>query len=48
MQVLCAGTDGRPSLEDTYVAGRIAQRLGGQSTDAALLALAVAGERRMR
>jgi 2-phosphosulfolactate phosphatase len=45
VQLLCAGTDGRPSVEDTYVAGRLAQRLGGQASDAALLALAVAGER---
>jgi 2-phosphosulfolactate phosphatase len=45
VNVVCAGTDARPSLEDTYVAGRLVERLGGQATDAALLALAVAGER---
>ena len=39
----CApGTDGRPSLEDIYVAGRLAERLGGPASDAALLARAVA------
>ncbi len=33
-----AGTNGRPALEDTYAAGRIASRLEGERTDAALMA----------
>jgi 2-phosphosulfolactate phosphatase len=33
-----AGTNGRPALEDTYVAGRIASRLEGERTDTALMA----------
>ena len=44
VQLLCAGTDGRPSLEDIYVAGRLAERLGGRGSDAALLARAAARE----
>ena len=27
--VLCAGTDGHPSIEDTYVAGRLVETIGG-------------------
>jgi 2-phosphosulfolactate phosphatase len=42
VQLLCAGTDGRPSVEDIYVAGRLAERLGGRGSDAALLARAAA------
>jgi len=42
VQLLCAGTDGRPALEDVYVAGRIAARLDGPHTDAALVVRAVA------
>jgi 2-phosphosulfolactate phosphatase len=42
VQVLCAATEGRPSIEDTYVAGRIAAGLAGGRTDGALLAEAVA------
>jgi len=42
--IVCAGTEGQPSVEDTYVAGRIAQQLPGPRTDAALVAeAAVAG-----
>ena len=33
-----SGTSGRPALEDTYLAGRIARRLEGERTDAALMA----------
>lgn len=40
-QILCSGTDGRLGLDDVYVAGRIAQRLG-LGTDAARVAKAVA------
>ncbi|MEA2254710.1 MAG: 2-phosphosulfolactate phosphatase [Solirubrobacteraceae bacterium] len=42
VQLLCSGTDARPALEDVYVAGRIAERLGGRRSDSALVALAVA------
>jgi 2-phosphosulfolactate phosphatase len=42
VQLLCSGTDGRPALEDVYVAGRIAARLPGRLSDAALTARAVA------
>lgn len=40
-----SGTDGRPALEDTYLAGRIASRLEGERTDAAVMAEWVAGVR---
>ena len=40
--LVCAGTEGRLSIEDLYVAGRIAARLGGPRSDAALAAEAVA------
>lgn len=33
--VVCAGVEGRPNLDDTYVAGRIAGLLGWERTDAA-------------
>jgi 2-phosphosulfolactate phosphatase len=33
--VLCAGVQGRPNLDDTYVAGRIVELLGWERTDAA-------------
>lgn len=36
--IVCAGTEGRASIEDTYVAGSIARRLSGPRTDATLLA----------
>jgi 2-phosphosulfolactate phosphatase len=42
LQIVCAGTNGAPALEDIYVAGRIAARLQGPRTDAALAAAAVA------
>lgn len=42
VQLLCSGTDGRPALEDAYVAGRIVARLDGAHSDAALVARAVA------
>lgn len=43
IQLLCAGTDGRPALEDIYVAGRLAARLCDPiRTDAAHVAVAVA------
>lgn len=40
--IACAGTEGRPSIEDLWVAGRIAARLTGPRSDAALAAEAVA------
>jgi 2-phosphosulfolactate phosphatase len=42
VQLLCAGTDGRPALEDVYAAGRIAARLPGERSDAALTCIAAA------
>nr|MBA2523991.1 2-phosphosulfolactate phosphatase [Solirubrobacterales bacterium] len=42
VQLLCSGTAGRPALEDIYVAGRIAARLPGSMSDAALASRAVA------
>ncbi len=42
VQIVCAGTNGAVSLEDTYVAGRISRRLSGPRTDAARAAEAVA------
>lgn len=44
VQLMCSGTNGRAALEDVYVAGRIAARLGGRQADSALIARAVAGE----
>jgi 2-phosphosulfolactate phosphatase len=43
VQLVCCGTDGRPALEDVYVAGRIAARLDRPKSDAALIAWAAAG-----
>jgi 2-phosphosulfolactate phosphatase len=40
--VVCSGTDGRPALEDVYVAGKIVGRLRGERSDAAQIALACA------
>jgi 2-phosphosulfolactate phosphatase len=42
VQVVCSGTDGAAALEDTYVAGRICERLDGPRTDAARIAETVA------
>ncbi|MDQ3607411.1 MAG: 2-phosphosulfolactate phosphatase [Actinomycetota bacterium] len=42
VQLVCAGTNGRPALEDIYAAGRIAAVLPGSRTDAALAAQCVA------
>jgi 2-phosphosulfolactate phosphatase len=38
----CSGTDGRPALEDVYVAGRIVEQLGGGLSDSARVAACVA------
>jgi 2-phosphosulfolactate phosphatase len=40
--LVCAGTDGSVSLDDVYVAGRLSAALGGERTDAARVAEAVA------
>ncbi len=40
--LVCAGTDGRPSLDDVYVAGRIVGLLEGPRTDSARMAECVA------
>lgn len=37
--VVCAGVEGTPNLDDTYVAGRIAELLACERTDAAEIAL---------
>jgi phosphosulfolactate phosphohydrolase-like enzyme len=42
LQIVCAGTNEAPALEDTYLAGRICAALPGERTDAALIAEAVA------
>jgi 2-phosphosulfolactate phosphatase len=39
--IVCSGTDGRPALEDVYVAGRLAAALDGTRSDAARVAEAV-------
>ena len=41
--VVCAGVEGRPNLDDTYVAGRIAGLLGWERTDAAEAAVRLVG-----
>ncbi len=40
--IVCAGTDGRVSIEDVYLAGRLSALLEGPRTDAAQVAEAVA------
>jgi 2-phosphosulfolactate phosphatase len=40
--LVCAGTNGNVTVEDTYLAGRLSARLDGPRTDAALIAEAVA------
>jgi len=41
--LVCAGTDGSPTIEDVYLAGRLSAGLDGPRTDAAHIAEAVAG-----
>jgi 2-phosphosulfolactate phosphatase len=36
--IVCSGTDGRPALEDVYVAGRIVAAIDGMPSDAARVA----------
>jgi len=40
--ILCAGTNGSVTVEDTYLAGRLSAAMDGPKTDAALIAEAVA------
>jgi 2-phosphosulfolactate phosphatase len=40
--IVCSGTDGRPALEDVYVAGRLVMALDGAQSDAARVAECVA------
>jgi 2-phosphosulfolactate phosphatase len=40
--LVCAGTDGRVSIEDVYLAGRLSAGLEGERTDAARIAEALA------
>lgn len=40
--IVCSGTDGRPALEDVYVAGRLVAALDGTRSDAARVAEVVA------
>jgi 2-phosphosulfolactate phosphatase len=40
--IVCSGTDGRPALEDVYVAGRLVAALDGTRSDAARVAERVA------
>jgi 2-phosphosulfolactate phosphatase len=40
--IVCSGTNGRPALEDVYVAGRLVAALGGVPSDAARVADRVA------
>jgi 2-phosphosulfolactate phosphatase len=41
--IFCAGVKGAFALDDSYVAGRIVERLGGERSDAAEAALRLAG-----
>ncbi|MGH3057392.1 MAG: 2-phosphosulfolactate phosphatase [Gaiellaceae bacterium] len=43
VEVVCAGVDGRFTLDDAYCAGRIATLLGGERSDAAEAAVRLAG-----
>jgi 2-phosphosulfolactate phosphatase len=43
VEVVCAGVDGRFTLDDAYCAGRIARLLGGERSDAAEAAVRLAG-----
>lgn len=42
VEVVCAGVQGRFTIDDAYCAGRIAELLGGEPTDAAEAAIRVA------
>jgi 2-phosphosulfolactate phosphatase len=43
VEVVCAGVDGRFTLDDAYCAGRIAGLLGGERSDGAEAAVRIAG-----
>ncbi|MGH3042942.1 MAG: 2-phosphosulfolactate phosphatase, partial [Gaiellaceae bacterium] len=43
VEVVCAGLQGRFTIDDAYCAGRIAELLGGERSDAAEAAVRVAG-----
>jgi 2-phosphosulfolactate phosphatase len=42
VEIVCAGVEGRFALDDAYCAGRIAELLGGERTDAAEAAVRIA------
>ena len=42
MEVVCAGVQGRFTLDDAYAAGRIVELLGGERSDAAEAAVRIA------
>jgi 2-phosphosulfolactate phosphatase len=42
VEIVCAGMDGRFTIEDSYCAGRIAELLGGEPTEAAEAAIRLA------
>jgi 2-phosphosulfolactate phosphatase len=42
VEIVCAGLQGRFTIEDAYCAGRIAERLGGERSDAAEAAVRIA------
>jgi 2-phosphosulfolactate phosphatase len=43
VEIVCAGVNGRFTLDDAYCAGRIAELVGGERTDAAEAAVRIAG-----
>ena len=43
VEVVCAGVQGRFTIDDAYCAGRIAEALGGELSDAAQAAVRIAG-----
>jgi 2-phosphosulfolactate phosphatase len=43
VEVVCAGVEGRPAPDDVYCAGRIAELVGGERSDAAEEAVRLAG-----
>ena len=42
VEIICAGVDGRFTLDDAYCAGRIAELVGGERTDSAEAAVRIA------
>jgi phosphosulfolactate phosphohydrolase-like enzyme len=43
VEIVCAGVEGRFTLDDAYCAGRIARLVGGERSDAAEAAVRLAG-----